>query len=71
MPKTYVTSQGDLFDSIAKKELGDEHYAHLLIEKNYAYRNTLIFPAGITLELPEILEDDSAVLNESLPPWKR
>lgn len=71
MPKTYVTVQGDLFDTIAKKVLGDEHYAHRLIEENFEYRNVLIFPAGISLNLPEITTEDSTQISEELPPWKR
>lgn len=71
MPKTYVTVQGDLFDTIAKKELGDEHYVHRLIEENFEYRNVLIFPAGVSLILPDITAEDSAQISEELPPWKR
>ena len=71
MPKTYTTSQGDLFDTIAKAQLGDEHYMHLLIEKNFKYRDISVFHSGIVLELPEITETESSQLNENLPPWKR
>ena len=71
MSKTYTTSQGDTFDIIAKLQLGDEHYMSLLIEANYPYRDIVIFPAGITLNLPNIPKTAEQSLPENLPPWRR
>ena len=67
MSRTYVTVQGDMWDSIAYSQLGDEAYTDKLINLNTAYRDYYIFPAGITLTLPDITDASS----DSLPPWKQ
>jgi phage tail protein X len=65
--KTYVTIQGDMWDSIAKKNLGSEYYMTNLIDVNPEYRETVIFPAGVRLAIPEIADPEPT----NLPPWKR
>ncbi len=65
--RRYKTLQGDTWDLIAFNQLGGEQYTHLLIESNFAYRNYVIFPANIILNLPEITTPISTLL----PPWKR
>lgn len=68
--KTYVTVQGDMWDSIAHSQLGNVAFTDKLMNANTAYRNYYIFPAGITLKLPDIaLNESSSVAN--LPPWKQ
>jgi phage tail protein X len=67
MAKTYRTVQGDMWDSIAKKALGSESYMSTLIEANYDQRETVIFPAGVMLNLPSIASPTPT----KLPPWKR
>lgn len=67
MSRTYITVQGDMWDSIAYSQLGDVAYTDKLMNLNMAYRDYYIFPAGILLTLPDIVEDTSDVL----PPWKR
>lgn len=67
MPKTYTTIQGDMWDSIAHKQLGDVAHTGKLISANRQYREYYIFPAGITLVLPEI----PSQVSDTLPPWKR
>ncbi|USG67451.1 tail protein X [Brevibacillus ruminantium] len=67
MSRQYVTSQGEMWDGIAKKTLGSEYQMNKLIDANPAYRNLVIFPANIRLSIPE--PDDQIV--ETLPPWKR
>ncbi|MEN6437015.1 MAG: tail protein X [Syntrophobacter sp.] len=64
---TYITVQGDMWDSIAYSQLGDVAYTDKLMNLNTAYRDYYIFPAGIMLTLPNVVEDTSDVL----PPWKR
>ena len=71
MSKTYTTKQGDTFDIIAKLQLGDEHYMSLLLEANYIYRDIVIFPAGIALNLPDIPQTTEQSSLENLPPWRR
>ena len=64
---TYTTAQGDTWDMIAYKKLGSTDYTDRLIDANLEYAGTLLFPAGVTLRLPEITGKTSG----SLPPWKR
>ena len=63
----YRTVQGDTWDAIAYRELGSTDYTDQLIGANLEQVGKLLFPAGITLRLPEIEEKTS----ENLPPWKR
>ena len=65
--RTYITVLGDEWEFIAKKEMGGERYATKLMEANEAYRDTLIFPAGIELTIPDIESRIPAVM----PPWKK
>ena len=65
--RTYTTVQGDMWDSIAYTQLGDEAYTDRLMNLNQQYRNIYIFPSGIVLTLPE----RETKINSSLPPWKR
>lgn len=64
---TYITALGDEWDYIAKKEMGGERYATKLMEANEAYRDILIFPAGVELTVPEVETQIPAVM----PPWKK
>ncbi len=67
MSKTYTTVQGDMWDSIAYKQMGDVSYADELMRLNQKYLDLYVFPAGVVLALPEPKESVSG----SLPPWKR
>lgn len=67
MSKTYTTVQGDMWDSIAYRELGSTDYTADLMRKNIAYHDLYIFPAGIELVLPDVPQKGS----EQLPPWKK
>ena len=69
MSKTYTTAQGDMWDSIAHSQLGDVAHTDKLMNLNTTYREYYIFPAGITLVLPDITTDESSSAN--LPPWKQ
>lgn len=64
----YTTVQGDMWDAIAYKIFGNELYMNELMETNETYRNTAIFPEGITLNIPDINVIQSSKI---LPPWKR
>lgn len=65
---TYTTVQGDTWDLIAYQKLGSTRYMDRLISANPEYIETLIFPAGVTLRLPEL---EKAAAADNLPPWKR
>lgn len=65
--KTYRTVQGDMWDSIAYRLLGDCKYTDLLLNANQQYVDVYIFSAGAVLTIPEIPEEYAL----PLPPWKR
>ena len=67
--KTYTTVQGDLWDSIAFRQLGSTSHTDRLINANLQHREIYVFPAGIVLNLPEI--PDSGSISSNLPPWKQ
>lgn len=68
MSKTYTTVQGDMWDSIAYNQLGDVSYTDKLMNLNHQYRDIYIFPAGLTLRLPDTAPES---ISDSAPPWKR
>lgn len=63
---TYSTIQGDEWDYIAKKTLGDEAYASLVMQANTKHMHISIFPSGIVLNIPQ---KPKASINSLLPPW--
>ena len=67
MPKTYVTIQGDMWDSIAYKAYGKEAYISRLLEANEGCKDIAVFPAGVEIICPDADPETSRIL----PPWKR
>lgn len=67
MTNSYITISGDMWDSISYKIFGTESYTDRLIKSNLEYKDIVIFPAGVVLNVPET-EIEKAV---NLPPWKR
>ncbi|MDR1158361.1 MAG: phage tail protein [Oscillospiraceae bacterium] len=67
MAGTYTTIQGDMWDGIAHTQLGSAFYKDSLMTANRKYLRYYIFPAGITLTLPDEGEESSA----DLPPWRQ
>ncbi len=65
--RVYKTIQGDTWDGIAVKVYGDEKYMNELLEANQTYREILIFPANVSLSLPNIQTQTTTIL----PPWKK
>lgn len=56
-----------MWDNVAKRVWGTEKMMHILIAANPSYRHILVFPAGISLVIPDIdIEPISAP-----PPWRR
>lgn len=68
MATTYITKQGDTFDSIAFNQLGAEKYVNELMEANPGYIAVIIFSGGIILTIPEI--DDAGTTASNTPPWR-
>lgn len=67
MSKSYTTVAGDTWDMVSYKMFGNEMHKNAILEENMSYRETVIFPAGVTLTIPDI----EPKLSEELPPWKR
>ncbi len=63
----YKTIQGDTWDIIAKKYYGKEKHIDILIQVNTKHVDTVIFPAGIELTLPDLPEETK---DENLPSWR-
>lgn len=68
MPNTYITVEGDTFDSLALRFYNDEKRASAIIQANPDYCDTLIFDAGVSLTIPEAVAE---TMPETLPPWRR
>lgn len=66
---TYTTKQGDMWDSIAHTQCGDALSMDDLIMANQQYADYYIFPAGITLYIPETAQRQTAAAKA--PPWKK
>lgn len=64
-----ITKQGDTFDIIAKQVYGDERLASTLMQANPHLLDYIIFPAGLTINVPAVDLVRSAAT--STPPWKR
>lgn len=67
MPNAYTTVQGDMWDIIAYKQMGNEMYMNYLMAANLRYREVVIFPAGVMLTIPTV----STPVGSLLPPWKQ
>ena len=67
MSKTYTTVQGDMWDKVSKTVYGTEAGMTKLLEANEAYRNFVIFPAGLVLAIP----DYEPPKTDRLSPWRR
>ncbi len=68
--RKYRTQQGDTWDLIALRmypKVGAEKLMNILIEANADYIDTVIFPANIILDVPDV---DVPVVSV-LPPWRR
>jgi phage tail protein X len=61
----YTTIQGDTWDAIAFVQYGDEMQMHWLIEANPRHRETVIFPSGVVLYIPDLGETSRT----PEPPW--
>lgn len=67
MLKTYTTISGDMWDKIAHEQMGSVLYMDQLMKANVGYATFFVFPAGITLTIPDTVQRVSM----ELPPWKR
>lgn len=67
MTKKYTTIQGDTWDMIAYKQYGAETGAAALLEANPELSPIVVFPAGLTVTVPEYTKPTT----DRLPPWRR
>lgn len=67
MSRVYTTMQGDMWDAIAYKVYGRESYMNYLLQVNEQYNDVAVFPAGVTILIPDVPD----VKTTSLPPWRR
>lgn len=65
---TYTTVQGDRWDGIAYKTMGNELYMDKIILANPEYKEVYLFSAGVVLNIPDIPRPVPSV---TLPPWRR
>lgn len=65
--KTYTTVQGDTWDIIAYKMYRDEYKMDILINANTEHIDTVVFSAGVVLNVPEIEPETTT----EKPPWMR
>ncbi len=63
--KTYLTENGDMWDSIARKTLGDERRVPLLHEVNRELIKIVVFKEDIAIKIPKITETEDG----DLPLW--
>ena len=68
MSTTYTTVQGDMWDSIAYRQLGDTRHTDVLMRANMQHHKTIVFSAGVELVIPDVAQAPTA---NDLPPWKR
>lgn len=64
---TYTTVQADTWDAIAWRQMGSTQNTNLLLKANWQWHQTLIFPAGVKLDIPEA---ETTPVTAPLPPWK-
>lgn len=69
--KTYTTVSGQTWDQIAFKVYGSEKYCENLMEENPDLMEYMIFPAGITINLPEDESFLETEISANYPDWRK
>lgn len=65
--KSYQTIQGDTWDTIAKAAYGNEKRMDILMAANFPLLDHFIFPAGIRVTIPELVDQDGY----EMPEWRK
>ncbi len=65
---TYVTSQGDTWDSIAYDLFGSEEYMGILMDANLDLLDILVFSSGTVIQVPEEMPEET---DEDMPFWRQ
>jgi phage tail protein X len=66
----YTAQEGDRWDLVAYEAYGDVTKMDAIIKANPSVSITPEIPAGTKLQIP-IIEEEEAVAETQLPPWKR
>lgn len=64
---TYITMQNDAWDAIAYRLWGEERLFMALVRANPEHLDTVLFPAGVELRIPE--RPERTIEQQGLPPW--
>ena len=63
---TYITIQGDTWDSISLAVYGDELYVDFLMQHNFPLLDYCIFPAGVEVIIPALPDNE----DNDYPDWR-
>ncbi|OQS39769.1 hypothetical protein B0T40_03270 [Chromobacterium haemolyticum] len=67
----HITSAGERWDTLAWEYYGDAAQMSPIIEANPQLRILPALSAGLVVRIPVLEDDDLALAEEDLPPWKR
>lgn len=67
----HITSAGERWDTLAWEYYGDAAQMSPIIEANPQLRILPALSAGLVVRIPVLEDDDLALTEEDLPPWKR
>ncbi|QOD81896.1 tail protein X [Chromobacterium haemolyticum] len=67
----HITSAGERWDTLAWEYYGDANLMSPIIEANPQLRILPSLSAGLVVKIPVLEDDDPALAEEDLPPWKR
>lgn len=66
--KVYLTRQDEAWDAVAYRLWGQERLFMELVKANPEHLDTVVFPAGVELTVPERPVAANAL---ELPPWRK
>ena len=67
---TYTTISGDTWDKIAKKVYNDDHAFEAIIDNNIEHADTLIFGAGVELNIPDSATMETSEVKTDQALWR-
>lgn len=67
----HITSAGERWDTLAWHYYGDAMLMGPIIAANPQLRILPTLSAGLVVRIPVLEDDDPALAEEDLPPWKR
>lgn len=70
MGRTYLTVSGQTWDQIAYEVYGDEYKCDILMDANRALLDYFVFPAGITLQVPDLETKRNSMVHSDYPEWR-